>query len=108
MLSQPYFYLYIVSSVLLFVLRDAMKNSNPANPNLIPLSGIVGMITNIANYVFLILCFFFTEHWWCPIIMWVISFVLSILIPPVKGTPFAFLGIVISPLCTIFAYINLF
>lgn len=107
MLSQPYFYLYLVSSIFVFVLGDAMKNSQPANPNLIPIAGLVGLITNVANYAFLILCLFFAEHWWYPIIMWAISFVTAILIPPTRGG-FAFLGIIVAPLCTICAYVSLF
>lgn len=109
MINQPYIYLYVISSIFVFAVGNTMKKSNPAKPLVHSLMGIVGLVTNIANYVLLALCLFFAEHWWYALVMWALGFVLSILIPPTKvETILGYIGIVGAPLCTLFAYLTLF
>ena len=109
MFSSPYLYLYAISSVLVFALGNTMRKINPANQMVIPFMGSVGLVTNIANYIFLVLCLFFAEHWWYAPIMWVFGYVLSILIPPTKvEMVLGYLAAICAPLCTLFAYLVLF
>lgn len=108
MLSLPYFYFYVISSVLVFALGDAMRKAEPANSSFLPVMGIVGLFTRIANYLFLILCLFKAEHWWYALIMWLVGFVISILIPPTKAEGnLGYIAIVCAPMCTIVSYITL-
>lgn len=109
MFTTPYFYLYVISCVLVFALKNTMQKITPANPLITPLMGMVGLVSHIANYVLLILCLFYAEHWWYAPIMWVIGFILTILIPPTKvETIMGYLGIIGAPACTLFAYLSLF
>ena len=94
---------------MVYALGNTMKKITPANPNVIPLMGIMGLITNIANYVLLVLCLFFADHWWYALIMWVFGFVLSILVPPTRlETILGYIGVACAPACTLIAYLNLF
>ena len=109
MFSQTYFYLYVISSILIFALQNTMKKINPANPMVIPFMGTMGLVSNIANFALLILCLFFAEHWWYAPIMWVVGTVLSILIPPTKiEMLLGYLAVICAPACTLFAYLYLF
>lgn len=109
MFSQPYFYLYVVSCLLVFALRNTIQKNTPANPMVTSVMGFVGLITNIANYVLLALCLFFAEHFWYVPIMWVIGFILCTLLPPTKiETTLGYIGLICAPLCTVLAYISLF
>lgn len=108
MLSLPYFYFYVISSVLVFALGDTMKKIEPANSSLLSIMGTIGLITRIANYLFLILCLFKAEHWWYALIMWLVGFIISILIPPAKAeSNLGYIAIVCAPMCTIVSYITL-
>lgn len=109
MFTQTYFYLYVVSSVLVFCLENTMKRIHPANGMVIPFMGAAGLITKIANLVLLVLCLFFAPHWWYALIMWGCGYILSILIPPTKvEMVLGYIAVICSPLCTLFAYMTLF
>lgn len=108
----PYFYCYIISSILVYSIFDIIKVINPANPNIIPTMGNVGFITKIANIIYLILCFFFAKHWWYVPLMWIAGIIFSVAIKNrTNYKVYMFLGYIAvlgAPLCTLFAYLNLF
>lgn len=106
MFNQPYFYYYLVASVLIYALADTMKSINPANPFVVPLMGAVGLLTKVACFVFLILCLFYAEYWWYALAMWGMGFVISILLPPTRFL--GYVSVVVSPVCIVLAYLNLF
>lgn len=109
MFSQVYFYCYVLASVLTFALQGAMKKNNPANQSLIPMMGIVGLVTKISGFVFLILCLFYAEHWWHALAMWVAGFALSVLMPSNKvETLLGYLAVAVAPVCILLAYLDLF
>jgi hypothetical protein len=106
MFSQIYFYCYVVASVSTFALADTMKSINPTNQSVIPLMGLIGLLVKVANFIFLALCLFYSEHWWYALAMWGIGFIVSILLPPTKFL--GYLSVAVAPLCVLLAYLNLF
>lgn len=108
MFTLPYFYLYVVSCVLAFALKNTAQKINPANSIILPLMGLIGLLTTLANYALLITAVFVAEHWWYALVMWVVGFVASILVPPTKvETILGYIGAVCAPLCTVLAFLNL-
>ena len=108
MLSQPYFYLYVISCVLVFALGNTTKKADLIEPQTLAIMGVVGLITNISNYVLLVLCLFLADHWWYAIVMWIVGFIATILLPPTKEQTLAYIGVVAAPICTLLAFISLF
>lgn len=109
MFNEAYFYLYVVSAMLISALQDTMKTINPSNPYMISFMGTIGLLCKIANMALLVLCLFFSWRWWYAPIMWVVGFILSTLIPPIRaGRILGHIGIIGAPICTLLAYLDLF
>ena len=112
MFSLPYVYMYIVSSALVFSIRDTMEMINPANPLVKPVMGMTGFITKVANFILLILCIFFAPHWWYSPIMWVCGIVLSVIIKILindrADMAMGYLAVIGAPICTAISYFSLF
>ena len=109
MFYQPFLYLYIASAVFTYAMQLTSKKINPKNPIVLLLMNAFGLISNIANTVFLIIYAINADHWWYALIAGALGFIASILLPPARiEMILGYLGIIGAPLCTTLAYINLF
>jgi hypothetical protein len=109
MFNQPFLYLFIASEIFIFAMQMTVKKIRPRSPLMPFLMSILGLLSQIANVVFIILYAINADHWWHALVAGVLGFFASVLIPPTKiEMVLGYLGIIGAPLCVTLAYLNLF
>ena len=113
---QNYFWFFVVAQFFFEPLR--VYANGPlvgSNPTFKQLSIIVaGVINKIINPVFLILGFWCMSHWWYPLIFIAVSFCIAGIISCISAifedsmNVLAMLGLVLSPIFFILAYLGMF
>ena len=104
--SIPYFWTYIFGSLFSFSLLRGAKNFNGSNQFFLFYLNLMGMITSVALYVFLIIGFWKMPAWWYPIVLFIMGIITKWI--PIPDFILMIIGLIAAPALTILTYIYLF
>ena len=113
MFHLNYFWFFIISQFFCEPLRQYSRSDMVgSNPTFKYLTMIVAPLVMTANFVFLILGFWFMPHWYYPLIFFALDMCLigihALLNNQVVQLIIMFIGLIAAPLFSVLSYLGLF